>query len=113
MDNSLKSLVATLIEVGNIDTVYRDVYLDRARAVVAPRLSLEDFHRLEQQRAALAELPPTIARALDKQKWSLVKELSQRAQEWKQTIDTKSSLLETARTGYDGQELRVHTASRS
>jgi hypothetical protein len=107
MDNSLKSLVATLIEVGSIDTVYRDVYLDRARALVAPLLSLEEFHRLEQQRAALAELPPTIARALDKQKWSLVKELSQRAQEWKQTIDTKSSLLETARTVYDVRDFRL------
>jgi hypothetical protein len=38
---------------------------------VAPLLSLEEFHRLEQRRAALAELPPTIA-ARSTSKWSLV-----------------------------------------
>jgi hypothetical protein len=51
-----------LIEVGGIDTVYRDVYLDRARTVLDPMLPPEDFHRLEQERAALAELvEPNVA----------------------------------------------------
>ena len=64
MDNAASSVVNPLIDAGNIDTVYRDVYLDRARTLLAPLLSLEEFHRLEQQRAALAELPVTISRAL-------------------------------------------------
>ena len=107
MDKAPNSLLAALIEAGNIDTVYRDVYLDRARTLLAPVLSLEEFQRLERQRAALAELPPTIARAIEKSNWSLVKELSQRAEESKQAIDGKRTLLETARGVYDVRDVRL------
>jgi len=107
MDNAASSLVTALIEAGNIDTVYRDVYLDRARTLLAPVLSLDEFHAFEQQRAALAELPLTIARALDKANWSLVKELSERAQALKQAIDDKGALLQTARSVYDVRDVRL------
>ena len=107
MDNAPSSPVAALIEAGNIDTVYRDVYLDRARTLLAPVLSLEQFRRLEQQRAALAALPPTIAQALEQAKWPLVKELSERAQELKQTMDNKRTVFDTARSVYDVRDVRL------
>jgi hypothetical protein len=107
MDTTASAVMTALIEAGNIDTVYRDVYLNRARTVLAPVLSLEDFHRLEQERAALAELPLTIARALDKGNWSLVKELSERAQTLKHAIDDKGGLLQTARSIYDVRDVRL------
>ena len=107
MDNAPSSPVAALIEAGNIDTVYRDVYLDRARTLLAPVLSLEQFRRLEQQRAALAALPPTIAQALEQAKWPLVKELSERAQELKQTMDDKRTVFDTARSVYDVRDVRL------
>jgi hypothetical protein len=96
-----------LIEVGGIDTVYRDVYLDRARTVLDPMLPPEDFHRLEQERAALAELPLTIVRALNKADWSLVKQLSERAQTLKREIGDKGGLLEIARSVYDVRDVRL------
>jgi hypothetical protein len=105
MDNAANSLMTALIDAGNIDTVYRDVYLDRARTLLAPVLSLEEFHRLEQQRPALAELPVTIAHALERANWSLVKELSQRAQTLKHLLDDKGALLQTARSVYDVRDV--------
>jgi hypothetical protein len=45
--------------------VYRDLYLGRAQTLLSPVMSLEDFHRIEQQQAMLAELPLAVARALD------------------------------------------------
>jgi hypothetical protein len=107
MDNTASRLMTALIDAGNIDTVYRDVYLDRARILLAPVLSLEDFHRLEQQCAALAELPATIERALDKGNWSLVKELSQRAEVFKHAIKDKGAALQTARTVYNASDVRL------
>jgi hypothetical protein len=101
MDNVANSLMTALIDAGHIDTVYGDVYLDRARTFLAPVLSLEEFHRLEQQRAALAALPAAIAHALETANWSLVKELSQRAQLLKRTLDNKAALLQAARSVYD------------
>ena len=107
MDTTASSVMTALIEAGNIDTVYRDVYLDRARTFLAPLLSLEEFRRLEQERAALAELPVTIARALDKANWSLVKQLSERVQTLKRAIDDKGGLLQTARSLYDVRDVRL------
>jgi hypothetical protein len=107
MDNTASAIMTALIEAGHIDTVYRDVYLDRARTVLAPVLSREDFHRLEQERAALAELPLTIARALANANWSLVKELSVRAQTLKRAIDDNSGVLQTARGIYDVRDVRL------
>ena len=99
--------MTALIDAGNIDTVYRDVYLDRARTLLAPVLSLEEFHRLEQQRAALAELPVTIAHALETANWSLVKELSQRAQTLKHLLDDKAAAIQAARGVYDVRDVRL------
>jgi len=107
MDNTASRLMTALIDAGNIDTVYRDVYLDRARTLLAPVLSLEDFHRLEQECAVLAELPATIERALDKGNWSLVKELSQRAEALKHVIEDKGAALQTARTVYNSRDVRL------
>ncbi len=107
MDSTASAVMTALIEAGDIDTVYRDVYLDRARTVLAPVLSLEEFHRLEQDRAALAELPLTITRALDNANWSLVKQLSERAQTLKHAIDDKGGLLQTARSIYDVRDVRL------
>ena len=107
MDSTANALVTGLIETANIDTVYRDVYLDRARTLLTPVLSVEEFHRLEQERAALAELPLTIARALDNASWSLVKQLTERAQTLTHAIDEKSGLLQTARNVYDVRDVRL------
>ncbi len=101
MDNEASSLITALIEAGNIDTVYRDVYLDRARTLLASLLSLQEFHLLEQQRAELAELPATISRELEKANWSSVRELSQRAERLKHAMESRGALLATARSVYD------------
>lgn len=94
------SVVSALIEAGNVDTVYRDVYLERARTLLRPALSLEDFQHIERERAELAGLPVAIERALDKANWPLVKELSRRTETLKQSVEGKSKLIETARGVY-------------
>src|SRR5215510_11176117 len=107
MDSMASAVMTALVEAGNIDTVYRDVYLDRARTILAPVLSQEDFHRLEHERAALAHLPITIAGALDTGNWSLVKELSEDAETLKQAIEDKGGLLQVARNVYDVRDVRL------
>ncbi len=100
-------LVSELIEIGNVDTVYRDVYLDRARALLGSVLSLEEFQRLGQQRTQLAELPLMITRAMDKSDWPRVKELSGRAQALRQAVEGKRGVIETARGVYAVTDVRL------
>ena len=94
------SLVAGLVEAGSIDTVYRDLYLSRARSLLSPVMSLEDFHHGEQRRKGLAELPLAVARALEKGDWPQVKELSLRADAVRQVVNDEATRFETARGVY-------------
>jgi hypothetical protein len=98
--------VSMLIEVGKADTVYRDVYLGRARSLLEGVLSPEDFRRYEQQQAQLGELPVAIARAVERGDWPAVKELSGRAQTLRQAAG-KRGVIETAREVYAVADVRL------
>jgi hypothetical protein len=94
------TLVGALVETGNIDTVYRDLYLRRAQTLLSPVISVEDFHGIEQQQAMLTELPLAVARALDKGDWPQVKELSQRTDALKHAVTNEAKRFEIARSVY-------------
>jgi hypothetical protein len=93
-------LVSELIDTGNVDTVYRDVYLQRARTLMAGVLSLAEFRRIEQEKAELATLPVVIGRALEKADWARVKELSSRGQALRRSAEGRQRQIETARAVY-------------
>lgn len=106
-DGGALGLVSSLIEIGRADTVYRDVYLDRARALLEGELTLEDFRRLEQQQSDLAELPLQIGRAVERANWPRVKELSGHAQALRQSVEGKRRLFAAAREVYTVTEIRL------
>jgi hypothetical protein len=95
--------VALLADVGTVDTVYRDVYLARAAAVLEPRLPRDTFRRLDAQRAELGALSLGIGRAIGKENWGLVRELSHRAAALEQAVAGTKELLELGRRVYAAQ----------
>ena len=100
-------LVSKLIDCGNVDTVYRDVYLGRARTLLAQELPVEEFRRTEQQAAELATLAPTIGRAIEKGDWPRVKELSGRAEALRRSVESQRGRVETARRVYAVTDVRL------
>jgi hypothetical protein len=100
-------VVSELVEAGDVDTVYRDVYLDRARALLGGVLSPEDFERIEQQRSQIPELSLAIGRAVEKGDWTWVKALSGRVQALRQTIEGKAGLTDVARRVYAVSDIRL------
>src|SRR5438445_13710 len=95
------------IEAGNVDTMYRDVYLERARTLLSPVVSIEAFHRMEQQQSALASLPLAVARALEKADWPQVKELSLRTDALKQEMSRDGKLFESAHAVYAVTDVKL------
>ena len=93
-------LVPRLLEIGGVDTVYRDVYLARAATLLGARLSAQEFQQLERQRAEVAEIQPAIAHAVERGNWAGVKELSERVASLRQALEDNRALLETARAVY-------------
>jgi len=107
------SLVGALVETGNIDTVYRDLYLGRAQTLLSPVISVDDFHHVEQQQRMLAELPLAVARAFDKGDWPQVKELSLRVDALKHAVTNEAKRLEAARNVYAVADVKLDPFCRS
>ena len=101
------ALVSEQIDTGTVDTVYRDVYLQRARALMAGVLSIEEFRRLEQEKGELSTLPLLIGRAVEKADWPRVKELSGRGEALRRSADGRRRQLETARGVYAVSDVRL------
>jgi hypothetical protein len=101
------SLVSKLVDIGKVDTVYRDVYLQRARTMLSGVFSIEEFRGIEQQKADLAPLPLMIGRALDRADWAQVKELSDRIEALRQAVGGKRRQIETAREVYDNDDVKL------
>jgi hypothetical protein len=100
-------LVSRLIDCGNVDTVYRDVYLQRARTLLAGVLPVEEFRRIEQQEAELATLPLVIGRAMEKADWPQVKELSERTEALRQAVESGRGQMETAHGVYAVTDVKL------
>jgi hypothetical protein len=101
------AIVSLLVEVSNVDTVYRDVYLGRAGALLTPTLSAEGFHRLEQQQVELAALTTPLGRALEKANWPVVRDLSQRAAGLKKTAEEMKKVFEIGRGVYAAADVQL------
>ena len=89
-------LVSQLIEIGQTDTVYRDVYLDRARTLLSSTLSLAEYRQREQRAAKAEELPLRIQRAVEQGRWAEVKELSATLQAVRTDMTDKRAVMKTA-----------------
>jgi hypothetical protein len=101
------ALVTKLVDVGTVDTVYRDVYLSRSRAVLTGVFSIDEFRQVEQQKADLAMLPLTIGRALDRGDWPQVKELGERATTLRRAVDGKRRQVEIAQKIYGDDDVKL------
>ncbi len=100
-------LAAQLIDAGHADTVYRDVYLQRAWTLLGGVFSMEEFRHTEEAQAELVRLPLTIGRAMEKADWPRVKELSDRGQALRRTAEGRRREMEAARGVYAVTDVRL------
>jgi hypothetical protein len=88
--------VAALVQAARTDTVYRDLYMDRARSLLAPMLSEADYQRLERERETSQELPLRIQRAVEQGQWPAVRDFTDRMQAIRQELADKRRVIELA-----------------
>jgi hypothetical protein len=90
------AVASGLIAAGKTDTVYRDIYLDRARTLLNPMVSEAEYQRLERDRATSQELPLRIQRTVESGKWAEVSDLTDRLQTIRQELAEKHRVLDAA-----------------
>lgn len=81
-----------LVEAALGDTVYADLYLQRARDFLEPALSEAEFASLQRLEHEASNLPNRIFVAMKEARWLEVKELSSRISSLKRTLTEKETL---------------------
>ncbi len=95
------SLILRLMEAGNIDTLYRDLYLERAHVLTGALLPHSEYLRLKYSKVEMDDLLRQVAPALERQAWAKVKELSGRIRVLRQTVEDKHALSDLAGKIYE------------
>jgi hypothetical protein len=95
------SLILRLLEAGNTDTLYRDLYLERAHARMDVLLPRSEYHRLKHNKLDIDDLLRQVAPALERQDWIKVKELTGRIRLLREAIEEKHSLSDLAGKIYE------------
>lgn len=94
-------MVENLTSVGRADTVYRDIYLERARAILSQTLPYDDYRQLIQKRAFLLDLPKKIQASMQREEWEEVKSLSRQGSLAQKRLETSSTVIDIAGDTYD------------
>jgi hypothetical protein len=98
-------LAEDLCEAALVDTVYGDLYLQRARDFLAPTLSEADLSALQLLETEALNLPNRISIAMEQANWMEVKALSSRMSSLKRTLEEKESLRQLGEKIYQPGEL--------
>jgi hypothetical protein len=91
----------------HIDTVYGDMYLRRARELLAPHLGEADFRALARAQTEADLLPDRIRGAMGIQDWKIVQELSARLATLKRRLQETAEIRVVAQKVYDLDDVLV------
>ncbi len=98
------SAIVDLIALCRGDTLYHDLYRQRARDNLAPELSPAGYRELQQQRGRMASLPNLIRNAMLHRDWQQVHDLSSRFTVLQKEFRDKAEVEELARKVYELRE---------
>jgi len=93
-------LAEDLCEAGLVDTVYRDLYVQRARNFLAPVLNQAEFSELQRLGTEAANLPNRISLAMEQANWEKVKTFSSQMANLKRTLAEKDHLRQLGEKAY-------------
>ncbi|MCC6764564.1 MAG: hypothetical protein IT293_07865 [Deltaproteobacteria bacterium] len=96
-----------LVEVADADTVYRDVYLRRAHALLAPDLSAEQYRGLRGVQQQIDETVAKSRSATILQDWKLVQELASRAESLRRGAQAQAALVVIGELTYDAPTIAI------
>ncbi len=86
--------VRHLIEVADCDTVYRDLYLGRAAALLSSALSREQFREARGAEQAIATALAESRAATLRNDWARVEEQAQRAEQLRLSLTERAGIIE-------------------
>lgn len=100
-----------LLEVGNNDPLYRDLYLRRAMEYIAPLLPAKEYARLKMDRERIDELVRRSKGAVERGDWEAAREMAAGIKALRETVDEHLPLIELGTLLYDPADVRIDPLS--
>ena len=102
-----QEIVANLIALSRNDTLYGDLYLQRARSFLQEQMNLDSYRAHKRKLTNLVNLPNQIRNAMDAGDWLKVRELSKEHKTLTAEINRKRPLQEFGKVIYEPQEIAI------
>ena len=94
-------MVATLLDIGRVDTLYRDLYLQRARILMESLMPHDEYLRHKQEQASVDAVQRQLRLAIDQADWQRVQELTSRLQFLRSEGEKDRELMSLGKLLYD------------
>ncbi len=99
--------VRMLVDVADADTVYRDLHLSRARALLARELSPEQYRGFRGAQQQIEDNVAASRAATVLQDWKLVQQLASRAEELRRGAQAQAALITVGELVYDAPPVAI------
>src|SRR5678816_4161846 len=98
---SVSPTISQLLEISKLDTLYRDLYFQRARKLLETELSFSTYTNLKEQVASIPWLEQQLRAAVERGEWERSALLSEQIRTLRDTVGKKSSFMEQAEIVYE------------
>jgi hypothetical protein len=100
-DTDATKVVGLLIEVANVDTVYRDLYLRRARQLLSATFDESVYRALGSKEKEIEDLMQRSRSAVRQRNWDQAAQLSTQAEGLRQHKATMANMVAIGKSVYD------------
>ena len=99
-ENTLTT-VARLTEIGALDTLFKDLYLQRARALLSTVFSRGSYDVFKENSAQIPWIEQQLRAAVERSEWQRVSQLTERLRELKTSVAAGSQTSKLGETVYE------------
>lgn len=95
------STVGRLVEMSKLDTLYKDLYLQRARTLLGPIFSRGSYFKLKENRAQVPWVEQQLRASIERSDWKRANELTERLKQLRASLESGSDAAKLAETVYE------------
>jgi hypothetical protein len=99
---TILAIVGQLIEISKLDTLFRDLYIHRARALLGTFFSVGSYLQLKETKAEIPWVEKQLRASVERNDWKRCTELTERLRELRKRTDAGSHFAKVAEAVYEG-----------
>ena len=98
---TIVTIVEQLIEISKLDTLFRDLYLQRARTLLGTFFGRASYVQMKQNRSQIPGIEQQLRSAVEQHDWKRCSELTDRLRQLRANVDAGSQFAKLAETVYE------------